>query len=345
VTRLVLLATSRWLPPGRFSRIAWAVVLAGPVLCADAGEPQAEALRVQGVPVEAIGRLPADELVEVLRRRAAAADVATWLLTGVEDPLAVSLASHSGVEVLVDAGDPVGGQLLAAVATMDRLRSPAGCPWDAAQTHDSLAGYLLEEAYEAVGCIEDGDLDTGLAEELGDVLLQVLFHARIAAERRPAGFDIDTVAAGLVAKLTRRHPHVFARLADADRPDAAAVARSWEELKQEEKRRDSVLDGVPPGQPALAYAGAVLRRAARSGLALELAVEVEVGAEVEGEVAGSDAQPDPPEALAGFGRRLLAEAARCQAAGIDPEQALRWANRELAARVRDAEGAARLDGV
>ena len=111
---------------------------------------------------------------------------------------------------MVGSIDPPGARLLDAVDVMDRLRSPGGCPWDAEQTTDSLKRYLLEEAYEAYETIEEGDLDA-LRDELGDVLLQVLFHARIASEgaEGPA-WDIDDVAANLVAKLVRRHPHVFA---------------------------------------------------------------------------------------------------------------------------------------
>src|SRR6201994_1209317 len=126
--------------------------------------------------------------------------------------------------------------LLRAVAVMDRLRSPGDCPWDAAQTHESLARYLLEETYETLEAIESGD-PAHLREELGDLLLQVLFHARLA-EELPTGqrFSIDDVAADLVAKLVRRHPHVFA---DASAESPAAVEQNWEQLKAAEKKRES----------------------------------------------------------------------------------------------------------
>jgi len=116
---------------------------------------------------------------------------------------------------------------------MDRLRSPGGCPWDAEQTHESLAKYLLEEAEETVEAIESGDR-SHLAEELGDVLLQVLFHARVAedAEDEAERFDVDDVAAGLVAKLVRRHPHVFA---DGDASTPEEVEAAWARIKAEEK--------------------------------------------------------------------------------------------------------------
>ena len=131
---------------------------------------------------------------------------------------------------------------------MDRLRSPGGCPWDAEQTHESLVPYLIEEAHEAVEAIESGDR-AHMAEELGDVLLQVVFHARVAQEHPEAPFDIDDVAGGIVEKLVRRHPHVFA---DVDADTAAEVAANWEQIKAAEKAgRTSVLDGIPAGLPAL----------------------------------------------------------------------------------------------
>jgi XTP/dITP diphosphohydrolase len=134
---------------------------------------------------------------------------------------------------------------------MDRLRSPGGCPWDAAQTHQSLAPYLVEETYETLEAIDTGDTAL-LREELGDLLLQVLFHARLAQELPPESrFGIDEVARDLVDKLVRRHPHVFA---DAEVRGAEHVAQNWEAGKAAEKGRTSVLDGVPTAQPALALA-------------------------------------------------------------------------------------------
>jgi len=203
-----------------------------------------------------------------------------------------------------------GAQLLAAVRIMDRLRSPGGCPWDAEQTHRSLAPYLMEEAYETLEAIELDDL-AALREELGDLLLQVLFHARLAEEA--AGeqrFDIDDVAADLVAKLTRRHPHVFA---DQQVADAEAVAVNWEQLKQAEKRRESVTDGIPFGQPALALAAKLIGRSGKAGL------------------------PVRPPAGPGVGERLLALVGEAVADGLDPEQELRRAARAYAGQIRQAE--------
>src|SRR5690606_37484830 len=131
------------------------------------------------------------------------------------------------------------------VAVMDRLRSPGGCPWDAEQTHESLGRYALEEAYEVAEAAERGDR-AALREELGDLLLQVVFHARIATEHPSDPFDLEDVVAGITAKLRRRHPHVFA---DAQVRDAEHVAERWEKIKAEEKDRASVLDGIPVGLP------------------------------------------------------------------------------------------------
>jgi XTP/dITP diphosphohydrolase len=231
-------------------------------------------------------------------------------------------------------GAPRGTALLDAAAVMDRLRSPGGCPWDAEQTHASLLPYLVEECYELYQAIEDGD-GAAVREELGDVLLQVLFHARVASEaesegasqRAPASasFDIDDVAADLVTKLVGRHPHVFAgsdvrareRIDTAERQE-----HRWEELKRAEKQRDSSVDGVPLGQPAVALAAKLISRTARAGLPADLL-------------------PDG----SGLGERLFADAARAKLAGDDPEAALRIAARRFAHDVRAAERSARDAGL
>ena len=233
-------------------------------------------------------------------------------------------------------GAPRGTSLLDAAAVMDRLRSPGGCPWDAEQTHESLLPYLVEECYELYQAIEDGD-GVAVREELGDVLLQVLFHARVASEaerargadrpepKRSASFDIDDVAADLVAKLVGRHPHVFAGsdIRARERIDTAErQEHRWEELKRAEKQRDSSVDGVPLGQPAVALAAKLTSRTARAGLPADLL-------------------PDGP----GLGERLFADAARAKLAGEDPEAALRSAARRFADDVRAAERSARDAGL
>lgn len=243
-------------------------------------------------------------------------------------------------------GAPVGARLLTAVAVMHRLRSPGGCPWDAAQTHRSLAPYLVEETYELLDAIDSGD-PAALREELGDVLLQVLFHSRIAAEGVDQRFDIDDVATDLVAKLTRRHPRVFADPAESQpalgadpNPDA-----DWETLKQAEKRRASVTDGIATGQPALALAAALYRRGGRRP---ELAARAWAATQAR---PPDGAAPDPggphladPETVAGppepdgFGAQLFTLAGRAAAAGIDPEQALRGFALRYRGALRSAEG-------
>jgi XTP/dITP diphosphohydrolase len=226
-------------------------------------------------------------------------------------------AAGAADRVLV-AAPPAGSSLLDAVAVMDRLRSPGGCPWDAEQTHESLLQYLIEECYELYQAVEDGDR-AAVREELGDVLLQVLFHARIAAEHPAEPFDVDDVAADLVAKLVGRHPHVFAgteAIATAEHQE-----RRWEELKRAEKRRESSVDGVALGQPAVALAAKLTSRTARAGLP-------------------EDLLPTGP----GVGERLFALAAAARLAGIDPEAELRGAARRFADAVRAAEKAAAADG-
>ncbi len=235
------------------------------------------------------------------------------LTSDLADPAAVALVAL-GASVVRPAPVP-GAALLDAVAVMDRLRSPGGCPWDAEQTHDSLRQYLVEECFELLEAIEDGDR-AALREELGDVLLQVLFHARVAQESADTPFSIDDVAAELVAKLVGRHPHVFAGGDPAVR-DASSQQHRWEQLKQQEKKRESSVDGVALGQPALALAAKLVQRTARAGLPAELL-------------------PSTP---------LFAAAAGVKLAGVDPEGALRAEARAFAAAVRAAEQAARTEGV
>jgi len=208
-----------------------------------------------------------------------------------------------------------GQQLLDAVAVMDRLRSPGGCPWDAEQTHSSLLRYLIEECYELVEAVELGD-PAAIREELGDVLLQVLFHARIAAETQAddGGFTIDDVAADLVDKLVRRHPHVFGTEA-APVQTAAAQQERWDELKKTELGRSGVLDGVAFGQPSLALAAKLGARAAK----FAVSVDPPVG-------------ESPAEALF---RIAYAAGAR----GEDPESALRAVAIAHAKALAAADGA------
>lgn len=149
-----------------------------------------------------------------------------------------------------------GSEVLRLLEVMDRLRSPGGCPWDAEQTHASLVQYLIEETYETVDAIDADDREA-LIEELGDVLLQVVFHARIGQESDQR-WDIDDVARGIADKLIRRHPHVFG---DSTADSSAAVEANWQALKNAEKARTSVVDGVPVSMPPLIQAAKLMRRA------------------------------------------------------------------------------------
>ncbi len=212
----------------------------------------------------------------------------------------------------------LGERVLDLVGVMDRLRSPGGCPWDARQTHRSLVEYLIEETYETVEAIEADD-SVALREELGDLLLQVVFHARIAAES--AGWTIDDVADGIITKLVARHPHVFA---DGDATTAEQVESSWHRLKAAEKGRASITDGIPEALPALMLAAKLMSRAAHDGL----------------DQVGAVAQPAPlmVDDESSFGDHLLALVAAGRARGWDAEAALRAAVRRYRADIRRAEG-------
>ena len=201
------------------------------------------------------------------------------------------------------------------VDVMARLRHE--CPWDAQQTHRSLVQYLVEEAAETVEAIEIGDQDH-LREELGDLLLQVIFHAEIASEQAE-GFTVEDVARGIADKLISRHPYVFATAAVP-----ADLHYTWEQRKAVEKGRTSALQGIPDQLSALARANKIISRARSRRVALALADDSTTAEEV--------------------GRQILALAARAQASGIDPEQALRDAVRGLESRIRTAEAAANESG-
>jgi XTP/dITP diphosphohydrolase len=201
------------------------------------------------------------------------------------------------------------------VDVMARLRRE--CPWDAQQTHRSLVQYLVEEAAETVEAIEVGDQDH-LREELGDLLLQVLFHAEIASEQAE-GFTVEDVAQGIADKLISRHPYVFATAAVP-----ADLHYTWEQRKAVEKGRTSALQGIPDQLSALARANKIISRARSRRVALAL--------------------PDGPTTAEEVGMQILALAARAQASGIDPEQALRDVVRRLESQIHTAEAAASESG-
>ena len=247
-----------------------------------------------------------------------------------------------GPDPQAPAAETSGAALIELVAVMDRLRRE--CPWDARQTHESLRPYLLEESYETLDALDRGSPED-LCEELGDLLLQVLFHARVAAERDDGtGFDIDDVARGISTKLIRRHPHVFG---DVVVSDADEVRRNWEQIKAGERaakaeraataersgasgdsagggeQAGSVLDGVPLAQPALALAAQLQRRAEAAGVPAEF-----------GDLKPADDRAAAPSEL---GLELFELVARAREAGLNPELELRAAALAYRDRVRDWE--------
>jgi XTP/dITP diphosphohydrolase len=319
---LIVIATSQRVAPGLLSWPAWGALRSAAVVLVPVGHPVLPALDEAGIGYR--------EASEPDASAAGPDAVVVWLPEpGADPPL------PPGARLIRGSVDLPGAHLLDLVATMDRLR--VECPWDARQTHASLAPHLLEEPYEALEALESGD-EQALCEELGDVLLQVMFHARIAAERDDgAGFTIDDVADGIVAKLIRRHPHVFGDVTVSG-PDE--VKRNWDEIKREEKRvlaerqgRDgpgqavpSVLEGVPFGQPALALAAQLQRRAARVGVPSELA-----------RLGGDDGTGDPDGSGEHLGRELFRLVARARELGCDPEMELRAAARRYRDLVRSWE--------
>jgi XTP/dITP diphosphohydrolase len=364
--RLVLLASSPRVAPGQLTVQAWdALRGAARVLAGPAGHPQLPALADAGISVRLVAAADAGdaddpaELARALAREAAAVggDV-VWLAGPDGDEATAALLAALGkrpgggpeVTLLTGSRDLPGARLLDLVATMDTLR--VRCPWDAKQTHESLAPHLLEESYEALEALEDGD-QAALREELGDVLLQVMFHSRVAAERTDGtGYTVDDVADGIVAKLVRRHPHVFA---EVEVSGADEVKQNWDTIKAAERaarygRPTSVLDGVPFGQPALALAAQLQRRAERSGVPAALATPPAKPAQpADASAPPADASAPPadgsadladgavaPDAAApgeALGEELFALAARARAAGLDPELELRAAARRYRDRV------------
>jgi XTP/dITP diphosphohydrolase len=304
---LIVIATSPRVVPGLLSWPAWEALRSAAVVLVPAGHPVRPALDEAQIAYQVAEEPPSDP-----------DGVVVWLPMPGADP-----AFPPDAQVLHGSADLPGAHLIDLVQTMDRLR--VDCPWDARQTHASLAPHLLEEPYEALEALESGD-ERAFCEELGDVLLQVVFHARIAAERNDGtGYTIDDVADGIVAKLVRRHPHVFG---DVTVSGADEVKRNWDAIKAEEKKAKaerhagsgaeqaapSALDGVPFAQPALALAAQLQRRAARAGVPEELA--------------RLDSDPD------GIGRELFRLVTRAREVGRDPEIELRAAARRYRDLVR-----------
>jgi XTP/dITP diphosphohydrolase len=327
--RIVLVPFSPRVAPGLVSAAAWRL-MTEPKAVVHTGSPDHPVLPylddadVQIVVFEA--EAGAYEIARDLISQAEAGTVVVWIAApDGDEALAQALGgqlahgSDNELELLPGSYDLPGAKVLDLVAVMDRLRSPGGCPWDGEQTHQSLVKYLLEEAYETVETIEDGGCEEpgpgrdALREELGDVLLQVAFHSRIAQEHPTDPFTIDEVAEGIAKKLIGRHPHVFAG-ATAD--TAADVEANWDKIKAAEKGRTSAVDGVPLAQPALSLADKLLKRARNAQVAVEV-----------------PELPEEPAAqakdAAGVGQLLLAVVTHARSLGVDPEEALRVAARNL----------------
>jgi XTP/dITP diphosphohydrolase len=326
---LTVLLSSPRVAPGLLTWQAWSALRAADrVLAGSVGHPLIPALTAADVVPVVVDPPPSSDVAALAAFLSSAGsssgDRVVWLAPQGE-PLDPALLSGLSVpyQVLNGSHDLPGAHLLDLVSIMDTLR--VSCPWDREQTHESLLRYLLEEAYEAAETIETHDLGA-LREEIGDVMFQAFFHARIAAER-PAtdgGFTIDDVADTLAAKLVRRHPHVFGSVRVSS---AADVNTNWDEIKKAERAAKahaagaasaaagapSVLDGVPFGQPALSLAAQLQRRAQRA--------EIEVLAD------GDDS----------VGAALMGLVARARVAGLDPELELRAAARRFADSVRDRE--------
>ena len=296
--RVAVVATSPRVAPGLLCASAWELLRAGPVLVRSADHPQLAAVQVDAQVVDGPDAAVVDRLWQLLADQ----EQVVWLAEpGADADLVRAVGRRCltdrtvTLEVVHGSYDLPGARLIDVVSVMDRLRSPGGCPWDARQTHRSLLPYLVEETYEAYQAIEDGDL-AGLREELGDVLLQVAFHARIASE---SGWDLDDVATDLVDKLTRRHPHVFAGASADD------LEGSWAALKQAEKGRTSAMDGIPFALPALALAAMLQKRGDRIGA--------------------------PLPSYDGVAGQIWQLVTQCRAEGVDPEAELR----RLASDYRD----------
>lgn len=357
MTRVVLVASSP-----RFSLLfppqTWrALDAARPVYLLDLEHPSLPALDVGEIPFEvlpvaddtgpagrdlllvgqgmdagevATARRQADALLALAKEHGSA----TLLLPPAGDGPLVQLVAdraarqHIEVEAVYPLGEPKGSALLDLVATETRLRGHGGCPWDHEQTHASLARHLVEEVYEVLDAIEEEGTSAGgpdhLREELGDLLLQVVFHAQIAED---AGqFDVDAVARAITEKLVRRHPHVFG---DVQVGSAGEVLRNWEAIKREQEGRTDPLAGIPSALPALQLAAKLQKRigdtgfpwpdrdrpAAKVGEALEEVTEAQGAEQLE----------------RGVGDLLFAVVALARERGVEPEAALRRTARRFRA--------------
>jgi XTP/dITP diphosphohydrolase len=207
-------------------------------------------------------------------------------------------------------------QLQRLVEVMDRLRSPGGCPWDAEQTHESLIKYLLEESYEFIDAIETDDR-AGMREELGDVLLQVYFHSRIAQDHPTDPFSIEDVAEAIADKLISRHPHVFENLEVSGTDE---IIENWEAIKAREKGRTSAIDGIAMAQPALPLVAKIFYRAEKYNVDLDV-----------------NSYSSEKATEKSVGEALASVIAWAHENDIDPESALRAQAREMIRQIQASE--------
>ncbi len=284
-----VLVLSPRVAPGQLTAQAWEVLRSGSPVVAARDDAHTQALRDAGVDV-------------VLGDPPTGAPDAVWVPAPGDTTWTDALSDDVEVEVVTGSMELPGSSLLDVVAVMGRLRRE--CAWTQQQTHESLSRYLLEEAHEALDALDASDTDL-LREELGDLLMQVVFHAAIAAELPRAGtgevgggWDVDDVASGIAAKLVRRNPHVFA---DGPARTPEEIDAAWQAAKAGEKRRTTPLEGIATGLPALALA-----------------------------VKALDRVPDLDTAGDDLGARLLRLVAEARAEGVDPESVLRRAVRERA---------------
>ena len=209
-------------------------------------------------------------------------------------------------------------ELLRLREVMDKLRSPGGCPWDAEQDHTTLLKYLLEESYEFIESVENNDKDA-MQEELGDLLLQVYFHSRMAEEDAKQPFNIEDVAKSVTDKLIRRHPHVFAGESVSGSEE---VLENWEKQKAAEKGRSSAIDGVPLAQPALPLATKVIYRLNKLNYELPISEPIKLPTDIDQDQ---------------FGQILLGLITQAVDKGLDPEAALRTATKGLITQIQEHE--------
>ncbi|MDQ3537792.1 MAG: nucleoside triphosphate pyrophosphohydrolase [Actinomycetota bacterium] len=351
MVRLVLVDTADELP-GLLPLHAWSALMSSDlVLLGTADHPFVAHLAMAELRYEVVedagagalsradllsGLTPADKAkaTSIVDRVRAEGEVVYLFGTGDDDGFTRTLgmeAARAGVEVeVVYFGvRPPGTRLLELVRIEQRLLAPGGCPWDREQDHRSLARYAVEEVYELLEAIESGDRDA-IREELGDVLLQVVFHAQLASKDSEAAqsFDIDDVAADIIAKLVRRHPHVFG---DTQVAGSADVVANWEQLKAAEKpERSGPFDGVPAAQPALAYVEKLQSRAA--GLGFDWDLDAEAADRIRLELEEFTAAGNDTEREREIGDLLMSVVGLARRHGLDPEMALRGSARRFRER-------------